>query len=209
MAPSDTLTPVQLKRRISMPRFHQNICIKDRAEPCCTESILFGDRHTFVALLYTSTRRFVVVLMHIMQKVLKLQNRNKLRSKIVTKMQFGLGYSLLFTVLIHSTFEWEILLSTFHTSLKRSEYRLDDRGFDPGRDKGSFSPTCMSRPALRPTQPPVQWVPGGSFPELLARPVTKPLPPQDNTTQRWGQTSKSWAGFEPTNPLSRLSIPTP
>jgi hypothetical protein len=28
----------------------------------------------------------------------------------------------------------------------------------------------MSRPALRPTQPHVQWVPGGPFPEAKARP---------------------------------------
>jgi hypothetical protein len=52
-----------------------------------------------------------------------------------------------------------------------SDYRLDDRGSIPDRGKGFFSLASVSRPALRPTQPPIQWVPGGgSFPEGKARP---------------------------------------
>jgi hypothetical protein len=33
-------------------------------------------------------------------------------------------------------------------------------GFDPLQRKEIFPLTSVSRPALRPTQPPVQWVPG-------------------------------------------------
>jgi hypothetical protein len=40
-----------------------------------------------------------------------------------------------------------------------SDYGLDDRGSIPDRDRGFFLYPA-SRPALVPTQPPVQWIPG-------------------------------------------------
>jgi hypothetical protein len=50
-----------------------------------------------------------------------------------------------------------------------SGYGLDDRairGSIPGRGKRIFPVTSVSRPALRPNQPPVQWVPEIISPEL-------------------------------------------
>jgi hypothetical protein len=38
--------------------------------------------------------------------------------------------------------------------------QLGDRGSIPDRGERIFPVTSVSRPALRPTQPPVQWVPG-------------------------------------------------
>jgi hypothetical protein len=49
-----------------------------------------------------------------------------------------------------------------------SDYRLEDRGSSPGRGKGFFSLAPVSRPVMRPTQPPIQCVPE-SFPEGKAR----------------------------------------
>jgi hypothetical protein len=39
-------------------------------------------------------------------------------------------------------------------------YELDDLGFDSRQGLGIFLFTNVSRPALRPTQPPIQWIPG-------------------------------------------------
>jgi hypothetical protein len=36
---------------------------------------------------------------------------------------------------------------------------LDDRGFESRQGLGIFLFTTVSRPALGPTQPPIQWVP--------------------------------------------------
>jgi hypothetical protein len=40
-----------------------------------------------------------------------------------------------------------------------SDYGLDDRGSIPGRGQRIFLLVSASRPALWPTQPPIQWVP--------------------------------------------------
>jgi hypothetical protein len=39
-------------------------------------------------------------------------------------------------------------------------YGLDDRGFESPQGLGIFLFTAASRPAMGPTQPPIQWVPG-------------------------------------------------
>jgi hypothetical protein len=50
-----------------------------------------------------------------------------------------------------------------------SDYALDDWGSIPGGGQRIFPPSSVSRPALRPTQPPVQWV-LGVLPRGKARP---------------------------------------
>jgi hypothetical protein len=53
-----------------------------------------------------------------------------------------------------------------------SGYRLEDRaiGVRSRQGQGIFALTSVSRQALRPTQPPVQWVPGVLSPGVKARP---------------------------------------
>jgi hypothetical protein len=41
-------------------------------------------------------------------------------------------------------------------------YGLDDWGFESRQGLGIFSFTTVSRPAVRPIQPPIQWVPEAS-----------------------------------------------
>jgi hypothetical protein len=42
-------------------------------------------------------------------------------------------------------------------------YRLDDRGFESQQGLGIFLFATASRPALGPTQAPIQWVPGALY----------------------------------------------
>jgi hypothetical protein len=53
-----------------------------------------------------------------------------------------------------------------------SEYGLDDRAIGVRSPAGqrNFPLASVSRPALGPTQPPVQWVPGVLSPGVKARP---------------------------------------
>jgi hypothetical protein len=54
-----------------------------------------------------------------------------------------------------------------------SDYGLDDRAIEVRSPAGAkdFPLASVSRPALGPTQPPVQWVPGVLSPGIKARPV--------------------------------------
>jgi hypothetical protein len=71
-----------------------------------------------------------------------------------------------------------------------SDYRLDDLATgvrSPAEARGFFLQPRVSRPALRSTQPPIQWVPG-SFPRGKARPErdaehSPPLVPRSRTSR--------------------------
>jgi hypothetical protein len=49
-----------------------------------------------------------------------------------------------------------------------SDYGLDDRVIDPRQGQRIFLLAPVIRPALRPTQPPIQWVPGFLSPGVNA-----------------------------------------
>jgi hypothetical protein len=67
-------------------------------------------------------------------------------------------------------------------------YGLNDRGVGVRVSIGSriFSFFCISRPALRPTQPPIEWVPG--FPRGVKRPERE----TDHSPPNSGKVNKMW-----------------
>jgi hypothetical protein len=76
-------------------------------------------------------------------------------------------------------------------------YGLDDRWFESRQGLGIFLLTTASRPALGPTQPPIQWVPGA-----LSLGVNQPgrevdhLPPSSAEVKIvWSYTSTSQYAF--------------
>jgi hypothetical protein len=60
--------------------------------------------------------------------------------------------------------KWVGELSQYSVCLRAG--RPGDRGLIPGRSERIFPLASVSRPALGPTQPPVQWVPGVLSPGL-------------------------------------------
>jgi hypothetical protein len=57
-----------------------------------------------------------------------------------------------------------------------TDYGLRDRGSNPGGGLGIFLFNTVSRPALRPTQPPIQWVQG-----VLSLGIKRPWREADNS----------------------------
>jgi hypothetical protein len=55
-------------------------------------------------------------------------------------------------------------MSTWYLSQYSVSLRTGRPGFDPRQRQRIFPLTSVSRPALGPTQPPVQWVPGALSP---------------------------------------------
>jgi hypothetical protein len=65
-------------------------------------------------------------------------------------------------------------------------YGLDDRGFESRQEPGIFPFTTASRPALGPTQSPIQWVPGGL---CLGREADNSPPSRAEVENAWCYTS--------------------
>jgi hypothetical protein len=110
------------------------------------------------------------------------------------------GICLLRQVCVCSTYSDTI----FGCSVVR-RLRTGRPGFDPRQRQRILPLTSASRPALRPTQPPVQWVPGALSPGLKrGRGVmltTHPLPVP------WLRKSRSYTSCHPNAPLWSVTGP--
>jgi len=61
-------------------------------------------------------------------------------------------------------------------------------GFESWQGQGIFLFTTASRPALWPTQPPIQWVPEAFYPE-----VKRPVCEGDYSSPSIGEVKNSWS----------------
>jgi hypothetical protein len=68
------------------------------------------------------------------------------------------------------------------------DYGLDDRGFDFRQGLGIFLFTTASRPALGPTQPPIQWVPGA-----VSLGIKRPGCEADHTPPSSAEVKNAWS----------------
>jgi hypothetical protein len=68
---------------------------------------------------------------------------------------------------------------------------MDDRWFESRQDLGIFLFTTASRPALGPTQPPIQWVPGALslWVRRPGREADQSPPPSAEVKNGWSYTS--------------------
>jgi hypothetical protein len=67
-------------------------------------------------------------------------------------------------------------------------YRLDDRGFDSRQGLGTFLSTTVSRPALGPTQPPIQWLS-----EALSLGLKRPGSENDHSPPSSAEVKNAWS----------------
>jgi hypothetical protein len=74
--------------------------------------------------------------------------------------------------------------------------RLDDRGFENQQGLGIFLFTTESRPALEPTEPPIQWLPGA-----LSLVVKRPGREADHSPPSSVELKNAW-GYTSTPPIS-------
>jgi hypothetical protein len=138
----------------------------------CWNSTLKCEDHSFCIISYNlPIRRFII---YAVEKVSLNKVKNKWRSRIINRLQgcrfrhwlwFWLADSVCTNIYSRITFE---IQPSHNLSWSRgssgsivSDYGLDDRGSIPDGGRGFFFLLALaSRPALGPTQFPVQWVPG-------------------------------------------------
>jgi hypothetical protein len=79
-------------------------------------------------------------------------------------------------------------------------YGPDDRGFESHQGLGIFLLTTASRPALGPTQPPVQWVQ-----EALSLGVKRPGHEADHIPSSSAEVKNTWS-YTSTPPICRHGV---